>query len=137
MTPIAAHLDGRTPHFEIEHRMLHRDGSYRWMLTRGLAVRDRTGKAYRMAGSQTDITEGKVADALTGLPNRILFLDRLGRFDRAWPTRAMHGRDYCVRCCSSIWIASSWSTTASGTLLEIGCWSRSRGGWRAACGRAT
>ena len=36
-----------------------------------------TGAAYRMAGSQTDITEGKVADALTGLPNRILFIDRL------------------------------------------------------------
>jgi diguanylate cyclase (GGDEF)-like protein len=32
-----------------------------------------------MAGSQTDITEGKVADALTGLPNRLLFLDRLAR----------------------------------------------------------
>jgi len=32
-----------------------------------------------MAGSQTDITLGKVADALTGLPNRILFLDQLNR----------------------------------------------------------
>jgi diguanylate cyclase (GGDEF)-like protein len=32
-----------------------------------------------MAGSQTDITEGKVADALTGLPNRLLLIDRLGR----------------------------------------------------------
>jgi len=49
------------------------------MLSRGLAVRDRAGQAYRVAGSQTDITEGKVADALTGLPNRVLFLDRLER----------------------------------------------------------
>ena len=32
-----------------------------------------------MAGSQTDINEGKVADALTGLPNRLLFMDRLER----------------------------------------------------------
>ncbi len=32
-----------------------------------------------MAGSQTDITGGKVADALTGLPNRLLFIDRLER----------------------------------------------------------
>jgi len=74
-----AHHAGQTPHFENEHRMLHKDGTYRWMLARGIAVRDRQGKAYRMAGSQTDITEGKVADVLTGLPNRILFMDRLGR----------------------------------------------------------
>jgi diguanylate cyclase (GGDEF)-like protein/PAS domain S-box-containing protein len=76
---IAAHIDGITAHYETEYRMLHRDGNYCWMLGRGLAVRDATGKAYRMAGSQTDITRGKMDDALTGLPNRILFMDRLGR----------------------------------------------------------
>lgn len=84
---ITAHLEGQTRHFEIEHRMQHRDGSYRWMLSRGLAVRDNKGKAYRMAGSQTDITERKQAehqllhhalhDNLTGLANRALFMDRL------------------------------------------------------------
>jgi diguanylate cyclase (GGDEF)-like protein/PAS domain S-box-containing protein len=74
---LEAHIEGRHGHFETEHRMLHRDGGYRWMRSRGLVVRDPTGAAYRMAGSQTDITEGKVADALTGLPNRILFIDRL------------------------------------------------------------
>lgn len=77
-----------TPHFEIEHRMLTRDGSYRWMLTRGLALYDDKGRAYRMAGSQTDITERKRTedqmlhdafhDGLTGLPNRALFTDLLG-----------------------------------------------------------
>lgn len=84
---ITAHLEGETHHFEIEHRMRHRDGSYRWMLSRGFAVRDSTHKAYRMAGSQTDITERKQAeqqllhhalhDNLTGLANRALFMDRL------------------------------------------------------------
>ena len=77
------HLEGRTSHFETEHRMLHRDGTFLWMRTRGLAVRDATGKAYRMAGSQTDITEGKVADALTGLPNRILFTGPPGALARS------------------------------------------------------
>ena len=76
---ISAHLNNLTPHFESEHRMMHKDGSYRWMLSRGLAVRDKTGNISRMAGSLTDITENKVADALTGLPNRVLFMDQLGR----------------------------------------------------------
>ena len=59
--------------------MLHADGTYRWMLVRGVAVRDAAARAHRMAGSLTDITEGKVSDPLTGLPNRVLFLDRLGQ----------------------------------------------------------
>ena len=84
---LTAHLEGQTRHFEIEHRMRHRNGSYCWMLSRGFAVRDQTGRAYRMAGSQTDITERKQAeqqlvhhalhDSLTGLANRALFMDRL------------------------------------------------------------
>jgi diguanylate cyclase (GGDEF)-like protein/PAS domain S-box-containing protein len=82
-----AHLKGSKPHFECEFRLLHQDGSFRWVLTRGLAVRDEHGKAYRAAGSMTDITENKrieaqllhdaFHDALTGLPNRALMADRL------------------------------------------------------------
>lgn len=86
---LSAHLEGVSDHFEQEYRIKHRDGTYRWVLTRGLAVRDSGGNAYRMAGSQTDITLRKKAeeklshdalhDLLTGLPNRALFLDRLKR----------------------------------------------------------
>ncbi len=76
---VSSHLNSLTSHFESEHRLMHKDGGYRWMLSRGLAVRDRSGKVSRMAGSLTDITENKVADALTGMPNRVLFMDQLGR----------------------------------------------------------
>lgn len=57
------HLAGQIPNLQIEHRMRHRDGSYRWMLVRGLAVRDRAGRPYRIAGSQTDISHRKQTEA--------------------------------------------------------------------------
>ena len=76
---MAAHHSGLTPHFESEHRVRHKDGTFRWMLSRAVAIRDDSQKPVRMAGSQTDITEGKVSDPLTSLPNRLLFLDRLSR----------------------------------------------------------
>lgn len=76
---LESHLCGETEHFETEVRIRGRDQSYRWMLCRGVATRDNKGIASRIAGSLTDITEGKVADSLTGLPNRMLFRDRLER----------------------------------------------------------
>lgn len=76
---IDEHLQGLSLGLESEHRLRHENGQYRWMLVRGVAVRDANKHPIRMAGSLTDITEGKVADALTGLPNRVLFMDRLGR----------------------------------------------------------
>jgi diguanylate cyclase (GGDEF)-like protein/PAS domain S-box-containing protein len=74
---LAAHRAGETAQLECEYRMLHRDKSYRWVLTRGMAVREASGREARMAGSQTDITRGKGADPLTGLPNRVMFMDAL------------------------------------------------------------
>jgi diguanylate cyclase (GGDEF)-like protein/PAS domain S-box-containing protein len=74
---MAAHSDGKTPEFASEYRMRHKSGGYIWMLSRGIAVRDPSGKAIRMAGSQTDITEGKISDPLTQIPNRLYLVDRL------------------------------------------------------------
>jgi PAS domain S-box-containing protein len=74
-----AHLAGETAHFSSEHRVREKNGGFRWVLSRGLAFRNASGGARRIVGSLTDITLGKVADPLTGIPNRTLFLDRLTR----------------------------------------------------------
>ncbi|MCT7977878.1 sensor histidine kinase [Laspinema olomoucense] len=58
---IHAHLKGRSPHLQTEYRILHKNGSYLWMLVRGMAVRDASGNPYRFAGSQTDITDRRRA----------------------------------------------------------------------------
>ncbi len=62
-TVFAEHLEGRTPFYQVEFRMQHKDGSYRWILSRGLATRDESQKPVRVAGSHTDITERKLAEA--------------------------------------------------------------------------
>ena len=43
--------------------MVHRDGSTRWFLTRGSAVRQADGRVTRIIGTDTDITERKQAEA--------------------------------------------------------------------------
>ena len=56
---VEAHLAGQTGVFEVEHRMLHRDGHLIWMLARGHVIRDHQGQALRLTGTDTDITERK------------------------------------------------------------------------------
>jgi diguanylate cyclase (GGDEF)-like protein/PAS domain S-box-containing protein len=82
-----AHLRGDTSYLEHEFRMRNGAGQTMWALCRAVAIRDDTGRATRIAGSLTDISDRKLAEArlvhevlhdtLTGLPNRTLFLDRL------------------------------------------------------------
>ncbi len=82
-TPLRARLDHHlhscddpSRPFAVEYRLLHKDGSYRWMRASAHTVRDPEGRALRMTGCQVDITQQKAFDPLTGLPNRLQFLDR-------------------------------------------------------------
>jgi PAS domain S-box-containing protein len=59
---ISKYLNGEIEKYEIELRMLHKDGSIRWILAKGEAIRNDEGKPYRMAGSHSDITGRKLAE---------------------------------------------------------------------------
>ena len=81
-----------------EYRIRTADGSYRWVLARALGVRTEDGPVERVVGSLSDIDERRsledqmrenaLYDALTGLPNRRLFLDRLERAVALWKRSA-------------------------------------------------
>jgi PAS domain S-box-containing protein len=88
MEGIKTYLNGQTHAQANEYRMQCRDGSYKWILTRGMVVsRDVNNIPERIIGTNADITERKFDeetiqhqanfDALTQLPNRRLFYDRL------------------------------------------------------------
>ncbi|GAB2176618.1 putative bifunctional diguanylate cyclase/phosphodiesterase [Dongia sp. agr-C8] len=73
------HLEGISLAFQIECRIQHANMTYRWFLVRGTSLRNEYGKAWRVAGSISDISERKLTDAMTGLPNRIVLYDRINQ----------------------------------------------------------
>lgn len=84
---LVSHLKGNSEQFQAEFRVCVNADESRWILARGVALRDTNGRAYRMAGSITDIDQRKRAeaqlihdafhDSLTDLPNRALFIEHL------------------------------------------------------------
>jgi len=69
---VKRYLEGTEKMYDLEFRMFHKDGSIRWIRARGEAIRDKNGRPVRMAGSQTDVTDRKQAEARLLESNRLL-----------------------------------------------------------------
>lgn len=68
---VQQHLAGNAECLVSEYRVQQPDGCLRWMTTRAVTSRDAGGRAIRLSGSQSDVTEEKTRDSLTQLPNRV------------------------------------------------------------------
>jgi len=77
MAAVDEHVRGNRDMLQCSYRMLHSDGSVRWMVCRAMVTRDAKGKATRLAGSQSDVTLEKTEDTLTGMTNRLWLLTHL------------------------------------------------------------
>jgi PAS domain S-box-containing protein len=95
---VNAYLNGLTEIFEVEHRMLPKDGSTCWMLARGNAIRSASGKACRLIGTDTDITDRQLTEEklqnseaemlalFNAMTDIVMVFDGRGRYLKVAPT---------------------------------------------------
>ncbi|MEG4504327.1 PAS domain S-box protein [Microcoleus sp. F6_B4] len=95
---VNAYLEGLTEIYEVEHRMLRKDGSTCWILARGSAIRSAGGKAFRLTGTDTDITDRKLTEEklqnseaemqalFNAMTDIVLVFDASGRYLKIAPT---------------------------------------------------
>ena len=104
LAELQLHIEGRTPRFEYEHRLRHKDGSWHWVLARAAAVRHASGRAYRLVGLNSDISARKqaqqvlleLADGMDGLRSD----DAFGLLVRKFATVLNTREAFLCECCN-------------------------------------
>ncbi|MGH8672332.1 MAG: PAS domain-containing protein, partial [Burkholderiales bacterium] len=104
LAELETHLDGRTTALQSEYRLRHKDGSYRWVLSRGTAIRNAAGRAYRMVGLHTDVSARKhlqdavreIAQALSASNGMEFFRNLVRNFATVLGTREA----FVCECCN-------------------------------------
>jgi len=92
-----AHLDGRTPAYEVEYRVRHRDGAYRWIRVRALCIRDGDGRPCRIAGSVSDVDDRKRAEVALRQSEDRFAVAVAGSDDGIWDWDYVGGRAFASR----------------------------------------
>jgi PAS domain S-box-containing protein len=127
MTELRAHLKGQTSRFEFEHRMRHRDGSWRWILARAAVVRHASGKPDRLIGLYTDITPRKqvqqvlldLADGLDGLHGQAVYAALVQRFASIVGVSEAFLCECCDQPATRVRMLAHWSAGSFAPHLEF------------------
>ena len=116
---VRAYLGGQSAQYEMEYRMLHRDGSVRWFLARGSAVRQ-DERPVRMTGTVTDITERKRAEqALLEAQRDLNRVSRLTAFGEFAASIAHEVRQPLTAIIANARTCLRWLGTASPDMTEV------------------
>lgn len=117
LAQIAAHLEGRSPRFEHEQRLRHRDGKYRWILMRAQAVRNASGIPYRLVGLATDVSARhevhqvllELADGLADLSGPACYRTLVGKLAGIIGVEQAFLTECCKRPARRVRMLAHWS----------------------------
>ena len=127
LAQVQAHLDGFTPRYEQEQRLLHRDGRYRWVLVRAQAVRNASGAAYRMVGLATDVSARRevqqvlleLADGLTDLSGQDCYRALVEKLAAVVGTENAFLAECCEQPAQRVRMLAHWSRGSHAECVEF------------------
>ncbi len=117
LAKLQEHLERKTPQYIAEYRQRSKDGSYKWILARGQAQWDETGKPVRMVGSHQDISDRKQTEAQNQLLlNLTQAINAAPDFDTALEVTLQR------LCETTGWeYGEAWEPTPDGSALQSNC----------------
>ncbi|HXV06420.1 MAG TPA: PAS domain-containing protein [Burkholderiales bacterium] len=124
---LEAHIAGRSARFEFEHRMRHKDGSWRWVQARAAVVRHASGKPERLVGLYADVTARKrvqqlmvdLADGLSGLHGEACFRALVRSFAEVLGVREAFVCECCDYPTSRVRMLARWKNGDFGRCVEF------------------